>query len=572
MEAFLALALKSLLVAGTGLILLAILKKRSASERSWIAHIALVALLLLPAAPLLLPALHVQPPAALTSIAAPAATEAVSEPVAAEPKAFSKAAKDFEAPAITPVSEPGLLANINWTRLAYWTPALVLLLMTLLAVGRLVALRARADVLVDARWLGALARAQRRMGFKHGTALLISDELSSPISWGLMRPVILLNTRAVEAADEAEAIIAHELAHVARLDWIKLLLARIVTAMFWFNPLVWLLAREAHQLREEAADDAVLGADIADTDYAQLLVGVARHECRGLFIGAHGVAPSKGSLARRVARVLDSNLARGPAARSFAAGVFVGAAALAAPLAAVTLTPEPKTDKVEAASNYYPGSPGVSPAVAGVVSGAVAGAVTSIQPGAWSEAEKQAFQNDFAQSLAWNGRGPRPGTVGPRGRVGPKSPIELAIEMKAVGANPEYLRALRAAAPNLGDIDSDDLVGLAAVGVSPDYIRELGASGYRNLDADDIMEARALNIRGSYIKGMAAAGYPKLTMEELVEMKAVGVTPEDVRRLNRAGYGRLTPDQLVQFKAVEGGRGNQDDEPDDEEDADDDSS
>ena len=204
---------------------------------------------------------------------------------------------------------------------------------------RLIALRARADVLVDGHWLSALARAQRRMGFKHGTALLTSDELASPISWGLMRPVILLNTRAVEASGEAEAIIAHELAHVARMDWIKLLLARVATALFWFNPLVWMLAREAHQLREETADDAVLAADISDTDYAQLLVGVARHECPGLLLGAHGVAPSKSSLARRVARVLDGQSVRGPAARSFALGVFVGAVLVAAPLAALTLAP-----------------------------------------------------------------------------------------------------------------------------------------------------------------------------------------------------------------------------------------
>ena len=135
-----------------------------------------------------------------------------------------------------------------------------------------------------------------------------------------MRPVIVLNTRAVEASGEAEAIIAHELAHVARMDWVKLLLARVATALFWFNPFVWMLAREAHQLREETADDAVLAADIADTDYAQLLVGVARHECPGLLLGAHGVAPSKSSLARRVARVLDVKSVRGPAARSFAHG------------------------------------------------------------------------------------------------------------------------------------------------------------------------------------------------------------------------------------------------------------
>ena len=221
----------------------------------------------------------------------------------------------------------------------YAVPAAILLFITFLALARLITLRARAEVLVDGHWLTALARAQRRMGFKHGTALLTSNALASPISWGLMRPVILLNTRAVQASGEAEAIIAHELAHVARMDWAKLLLARVATALFWFNPLVWVLAREAHQLREETADDAVLASDVPDTDYAQLLVGVARHECPGLLLGAHGVAPSKSSLARRVARVLDGKSVRGPAARSFAAGVFVGAILVAAPLAALTLTP-----------------------------------------------------------------------------------------------------------------------------------------------------------------------------------------------------------------------------------------
>ena len=80
----------------------------------------------------------------------------------------------------------------------------------------------------------------------------------------------------------------------------------------------------------------MLAADIADTDYAQLLVGVARHECPGLLLGAHGVAPSKSSLARRVARVLDGKSVRGPVARSFALGVFAGAVLVAAPLAALT--------------------------------------------------------------------------------------------------------------------------------------------------------------------------------------------------------------------------------------------
>src|SRR6185503_13487776 len=294
MHVLIEIMLKSVLLAGLTLGLLQLMKSRSAAERSWVAHIGLLALVIMAVAPVVLPTWNIEAPALFnqTNAPAPLVQSAPITPVVTS------------ATPVLPVVQHAVKSTAaarSWSPIAaamalYAVPAAILLLITFLALARLVALQARADVLVDGHWLSALARAQRRMGFKHGTALLTSDELASPISWGLVRPVIVLNKRAVEAADEAEAIIAHELAHVARMDWVKLLLARVATALFWFNPLVWMLAREAHQLREEAADDSVLAADIVDTDYAQLLVGVARHECPGLLLGAHGVAPSKSSL------------------------------------------------------------------------------------------------------------------------------------------------------------------------------------------------------------------------------------------------------------------------------------
>src|SRR6478672_13816505 len=362
MSVLIGIALKSLLIAGLTLGLLQLMKQRSAAERSWVAHIGLLALVIMAFAPLVLPSWNIQAPAIFGQ---PADAPAVMQSAPAKPVALAPAALPASQPATPATAAKATMPSLSGTAAAtalYAVPAAILLLITFLALARLIALRARADVLVDGHWLSALARAQRRMGFKHGTALLTSNELASPISWGLMRPVILLNTRAVEASGEAEAIIAHELAHVARMDWVKLLLARVATALFWFNPLVWVLAREAHQLREEAADDAVLAADIADTDYAELLVGVARHECPGLLLGAHGVAPSKSSLARRVARVLDGKSVRGPVARSFALGVFTGAVLIAAPLAALTIAPAaPKAARSpkavaasEPRSQYYP--------------------------------------------------------------------------------------------------------------------------------------------------------------------------------------------------------------------------
>jgi len=155
----------------------------------------------------------------------------------------------------------------------------------------------------------------------------------------LIHPVILLNEEILTAESQAEAVIAHELAHMIQHDWAKLILARIATAAFWFNPLAWLLAREAHQLREEAADDSVLAADIAGPDYAALLIGVARCESRGFLSVVHGVAPSRTSLRRRVTRVLDAGSARTFPCGNRLAALTTAMLILTAPLAIMTFKP-----------------------------------------------------------------------------------------------------------------------------------------------------------------------------------------------------------------------------------------
>jgi beta-lactamase regulating signal transducer with metallopeptidase domain len=153
----------------------------------------------------------------------------------------------------------------------------------------------------------------------------------------MLRPKIVLNTDAVAASADTDAIVAHELAHLARADWAKLMLARVSMAVFWFNPFVWLLAREAYQLREEAADDAVLTADVDDMAYASLLISSARQQ-NDLLLGAHGVAPARNSLTQRVQRVLDRGLNRSAGGPRWGAAVVVGITALTVPLITLQFT------------------------------------------------------------------------------------------------------------------------------------------------------------------------------------------------------------------------------------------
>ena len=573
MHVLIAIALKSLIIAGATLGLLSVMKQRSPAERSWVAHTGLLALIVIAFAPLVLPSWSVEAPGLLGSADQQVtASVSTSEPAAAvENPLPSGVAAPVQAKAAPALVSPAAAATA-----AYAVPAAILLAITFLALVRLIALRARADVLVDGHWLSALARAQRRMGFKHGTALLTSNELSSPISWGLMRPVILLNNRAVDAAEEAEAIIAHELAHVARLDWVKLLLARVATALFWFNPLVWMLAREAHQLREEAADDTVLAADIPDTDYAQLLVGVARHECPGLLLGAHGVAPSRSSLARRVSRVLDSALARGPVARPFAFGVFVGAMLVAAPLAALTLTPgSPKIQPVRTADGKLitppvrptpPAKPSPPTDLPSIIASGVSTSVTTAMAAVdrddvdiaetkrealleAAQARREAIaeaHEAVAEARASAHGAAREVKVAVHDSRGRDPAIDKAIEMKAVGVSPDYISAMIAAAPQLRRNDPSDFVGMKAVGVTPDFAREWTQAGFTNIDEDELTSARAVGMRGSYVRAMMNAGV-RASFDDFMQLWTVGVRPDYVQRLRSAGYTYRNADQLVEM-------------------------
>lgn len=604
METILLLAAKSFIVAGGALLLLQLMRNRSAADRSWIAHLALIALLLLPVAVFALPSLDVEGPAFLVGEAKQIA------PAAPAPVALPGSEQAFEAglaaaPAVA--AAPAASAAVDWPLWAYLLPAAVLMLLTLIALARLFLLKSRATVMIEPEWLTALARAQRRMGFKHGTALLTSDELPSPISWGVIRPVILLNSEAAKSHGEAEAIITHELAHVARLDWAKLMVSRIAVALFWFNPLVWLLAREAHQLREEAADDTVLGADIEDTDYARLLVGVARHECRGLLLGAHGVAPGRNSLSRRIKRVLDTATARAPGGWRWASAAGFFAAGMAVPVAALNLVAASPVDgqsAVVAGEQRYYGDGALPAEVAGqtlpdiisettstAISAAVAaatgadvsmgnhpeevvsrniapngasvvtmanGTTVAKAPSGATVTVYPADRNGRRQVVARAPNGATTVTYADKDHPAPvqmpsnkhDSEIERAIAMKAVGVTPEYIASIRAAAPHLGRLDTEDLVELRAVGVTPAFVQDLARSGLRNLDKDQLVEARALGVRGDYIRSLAAAGYSNLTIDQLVELRAVGVTPAYIEKLRRAGYGRVGIDKLVEMRAV----------------------
>jgi hypothetical protein len=150
-------------------------------------------------------------------------------------------------------------------------------------------------------WLAPLAR----LSPSPRPRLVSSDRLSSPLSWGVSPGVIVVDPASLDAAETAPAVLAHELAHLKRRDWVFLILSRLAVALFWFNPLVWRLHAVLAARSEEAADAEALRTVDAPT-YARALVRLAACPPT-LSHAATPMAANTRTLKRRIACIMSAS-------------------------------------------------------------------------------------------------------------------------------------------------------------------------------------------------------------------------------------------------------------------------
>jgi TonB family protein len=106
--------------------------------------------------------------------------------------------------------------------------------------------------------------------------LRISGDVSSPVTFGVRRPVVLLPARFPEfAAHMREAILCHEILHVRRRDWLFAVAEELVRAVFWFHPAIWWLLGEIGLAREQAVDRQVVEMTKSREEYVDTLLAIA---------------------------------------------------------------------------------------------------------------------------------------------------------------------------------------------------------------------------------------------------------------------------------------------------------
>ena len=158
--------------------------------------------------------------------------------------------------------------------------------------------------------------------------------LPSPCLFGVLRPAVYLNEKALQSPDALRFVLAHEQTHARHLDPLWSLLRGVCLTVYWFDPLVWLAAVLSREDGELACDEGTLRALGADerAAYGKTLLTLVPvcDKPQNPLLGATTMTSGKRSLKERITRIAEDRQAK-------AAAVFA-AVALAALVCAVSFT------------------------------------------------------------------------------------------------------------------------------------------------------------------------------------------------------------------------------------------
>jgi len=406
----------------------------------------------------------------------------------------------------------------------------------------------------------AADRLGRALGVRRLVRLLESGAVTVPSVIGFVRPAILLPASAMTGLTPAqlEMILAHELAHIRRHDFLVNLLQAVVETLLFYHPAVWWISRRVRAERENCCDDLAVAVCGNPLQYAQALTRLEELRAEGLSLA---MSADGGSLLERVRRIAGAaGRTRGPGLRGAAALsalAFVVLALASIALPALGRRPAEARHAVKAVHAI------AAPAPHEVIS-AIAGVPVPVEPKRTTvtlvadapEADDAPDDEEVAQDrkptldelIALRVHNVTPKRIEEMRRLFPGVSLDQIASMSAVGATPEFIRELRR--EGLEIRRPDDATGLAAVGVTPEFLREIRAVGIPVRDPSDVQGMAAVGVSARLIRELRATGIAVETASQAQGLAAVGVTPDYVRRLRRAGVRLEETSEVQSLRAL----------------------
>lgn len=158
---------------------------------------------------------------------------------------------------------------------------------------------------IDVDWRIFVKKMAALMGIKKPVHIWISEKISSPVTIGFLKPIILIPLAAINhlTPQQLEAVLLHELSHIRRFDYLINLIINFVQTTLYFNPFVKAFVKTIEREREKSCDEMVVQFQYDPHEYASalLILEKANHSNRTLALAASG---KKNDLVQRIELIL----------------------------------------------------------------------------------------------------------------------------------------------------------------------------------------------------------------------------------------------------------------------------
>jgi beta-lactamase regulating signal transducer with metallopeptidase domain len=384
--------------------------------------------------------------------------------------------------------------------------------------------RRKRSTVVGPRVLEICYTLQDQLGLQRAIAYCECAWLQAPAVIGWFRPIVFLPATALTGLSEEQlqAVIAHELAHIQRLDPFVNVFQVCVETLLFYHPAIWWLNKRIRAEREHCCDDVAVTLCGNAVEYARALTLMEEWRSAPVF----AMAANRGPLTERIVRVLGlKTLGAGMRGIGLTGSILCLAAALTAGNALLGMAHPPS-------------------ARAGAIWQAAAKSTDSAQqPGASSATMSKPSPAHSQSSEPTSASSSAASYVDAMKAAGLKDlTVDQLVALKIQDVTPEYVRELHEQGL---DPDADNLIAMRVQGITPEYVRELRASGL-NPDQDQLIGLKVQGADGEYYRGLKEAGIQP-DANTLIGLKVQGVTPEYVREIRAAGL-TVTADQVIGLK------------------------
>jgi beta-lactamase regulating signal transducer with metallopeptidase domain len=609
------LALKGAVILLAGRALSLLLRRSSAAARHLVCALTLLCLLLLSPLTIALPEWRLS----LLPSLMPSPQLKTESTVMASVGLQSSEVEALAIPVTAPVSaldtkplvslQPAQTASYNllpltlpfhWSYLvlSIWLIGVLIVLWQLAtATFRVWAVTREAKYLTDYNWTATAKSLEAQLQLDGHVPLLRSEFIKMPMTWGILKPVVLLPADSDWwSAEYRRVVLLHELAHIRRRDCLTQILAQLVCALHWFNPLVWRAARQMRLEREMACDDYVLGVGTRASDYASYLLNLARSIESVGRPSSVAVGMACSHLEKRVQAILNPEIRRNGLSLRFKAIATAGAFCLAMLMAALEPWAEASAQREKKQTDRSTGMPGLrqlgelrieeSAAPGDSVKEeyrrlreahllSITAQIEEEQSNPESSITRE--QREFAhlvtavaeiqtkmevetetirEGIVRQSRELREAQremrrLEQQARVEQRRMQRLQNRALREAQRPQRESWRRLFPPNIlrgqnpaGGQSSSQSSGLTAEsvirmkmsGVTPEFAESMRRAGYDDLTVRDLVRLRMLGIDEEFVKEARALSSAKPSVSDLVRLKLHGVNPEYVRELKKAGY------------------------------------